>query len=285
MRRFIIFSALLAVYLVTSPMAHTTAPYSLDSPVGGCEGIVAGADLGSILRQALGVAAPDKKVNGGLGNHVWATVVDRFGIVCAVTHTGKLGDQWLGSRMISAQKATTAVLFSLPAAAGGTIDAMSTANLWTSQQPGGGVLGLQLANAAQPQAVGGGNGMATGVQLPFDAGDDPLVGHAVAGTNVFGGGLALYDDDGNLIGGIGISGDTACADHNVAWRVRHELALDKLRSGNVIGLGNVLELDPDRPDNIIYDITPVSGESASGFGHPRCGFGEEAAAMDLPAVR
>jgi uncharacterized protein GlcG (DUF336 family) len=32
---------------------------------------------------------------------------------------------------------------------------------------------------------------------------------------VFGGGLALYDDQG-IVGGLGVSGDSACADHNVA---------------------------------------------------------------------
>jgi uncharacterized protein GlcG (DUF336 family) len=38
----------------------------------------------------------------------------------------------------------------------------------------------------------------------------------------FGGGLALYDDNG-VIGGLGVSGDTPCADHNVAWRMRDAL--------------------------------------------------------------
>jgi len=32
--------------------------------------------------------------------------------------------------------------------------------------------------------------------------------------------------------------------------------------------------DPDRPDNIVYDITPNpnggTGNSAGGFGHPKC---------------
>ena len=55
---------------------------------------------------------------------MWATVVDRDGVVCAVAFTGDdRGDQWPGSRVISAQKANTANAFSLPGLA------LSTANL------------------------------------------------------------------------------------------------------------------------------------------------------------
>jgi hypothetical protein len=40
---------------------------------------------------------------------MWGTVVNRDGIVCAVAFTGgSRGDQWPGSRVISAQKANTA---------------------------------------------------------------------------------------------------------------------------------------------------------------------------------
>ena len=41
------------------------------------------------------------------------------------------------------------------------------------------------------------------------------------GVNVFGGGLALYDARGQLLGAIGVSGDSSCADHNIAWRTRN----------------------------------------------------------------
>ena len=41
--------------------------------------------------------------------------------------------------------------------------------------------------------------------------------------NVFGGGLALYDAAGTLVGGLGVSGDSSCADHNIAWRTRNTL--------------------------------------------------------------
>ena len=71
-----------------------------------------------------------------------------------------------------------------------------------------------------------------------------------------------------LVGGVGVSGDTSCADHNIAWRVRKLLGLDY--SG---GCGRRV-WRPDAPDNIIFDITPNpnggTGISAGGFGHPTC---------------
>ena len=68
------------------------------------------------------------------------------------------------------------------------------------------------------------------------------------------------------MGGVGVSGDSSCADHNIAWRMRNTLVLDYVPAG-VSG-------DPTRPDNIVYDITPQAGQmpgvSASGWGHPAC---------------
>jgi uncharacterized protein GlcG (DUF336 family) len=34
-----------------------------------------------------------------------------------------------------------------------------------------------------------------------------MVGSRIGGINVFGGGLALYGDDGTLVDGVGVSGD------------------------------------------------------------------------------
>jgi hypothetical protein len=111
-----------------------------------------------------------------------------------------------------------------------------------------------------------------------------MVGGRIGGVNVFGGGLGLYNANGKLVGGIGVSGDTSCADHNIAWRTRATLKLDFV-PGGVSG-------DPAHPDNIIFDITPQPGQmpgvSAGGFGHPHCGpgsaAGEDAFAAGLPAI-
>src|SRR5260370_13600748 len=67
------------------------------------------------LKIALDKATADEK--SGLNNHMWATVVDRDGVVCAVAFSGTdRFAQWGGSRVISAQKASTAAAFNLDAA-------------------------------------------------------------------------------------------------------------------------------------------------------------------------
>lgn len=201
--------------------------------------------------------------NGGLGFHMWASVVNANGIVCAVAKSGNgLNAQWLGSRVISAQKAYTANAFSLTDGANpatGALDglALSTANLYAATQPGGSLFGLQHSNPVDTNWAYAGN------SKKFGRKDDPMTGRRVGGVNVFGGGLALYDANGKLVGAVGVSGDTSCADHNIAWRVRDTLKLDNVPSG----------LSGVAGDNIIYDLDPVTGKSASGFGHPECGAG------------
>ena len=89
-------------------------------------------------------------------------------------------------------------------------------------------------------------------------------GKRIGGVNVFGGGLALYTATGRLIGGLGVSGDTSCADHIIAWKTRHALNLDNVPAGPA-GTGK---------DNIIHDtvVDAATGHttSKSGFGHPAC---------------
>jgi uncharacterized protein GlcG (DUF336 family) len=222
----------------------------------------------SALRDAL--TAARLQANGGFNLDMWATVVNRDGVVCAVAFTGDdRGDQWPGSRVISAQKANTANAFSLPGLA------LSTANIYTAVQPGGSLYGLQHSNPVNTDVAYGGN--------PGNSGrpNDPMVGGRIGGVNVFGGGLALYNSGGRLVGAVGVSGDSSCADHNIAWRTRNALALDFVPAG-VSG-------DPTRPDNIVYDITPqpgqMPGESASGWGHPTCSAAATAIAAALPITK
>src|SRR5260370_25867522 len=59
------------------------------------------------LKNAL--AAATAAETSGLNNQMWATLVNRDGVVCAVAFSGvNRGAQWPGSRAISAQKANTA---------------------------------------------------------------------------------------------------------------------------------------------------------------------------------
>jgi len=223
----------------------------------GCDALPDHADLTAALKAS--TATTSDTVNGGLELNMWASVVDRDGIVCAVAMTGdNRGDQWPGSRVISAQKANTANAFSLPGLA------LSTANLYSATQPGGSLFGLQFSNPVNPQ-IAYGNAEAYGTE------NDPLVGQQPGGVNVFGGGLALYDAEGVLLGAIGVSGDTSCADHNIAWRARNALGLATVPGG----------VSANGDDGILYDIT--NGASTSGFGHPTCGGTENTIAAQIGA--
>jgi len=204
------------------------------------------------------IKSAQAQANGGLGFHMWASVVNANGVVCAVAKSGSgLNAQWLGSRVISAQKAYTANAFSLTKGgnAGNGLDglALSTANLYSAVQPGGSLFGLQHSNPVDTNWAYAGNAARFGGKY------DPMVGRRVGGVNVFGGGLALYDKNGKLVGAVGVSGDTSCADHNIAWRVRDTLKLDFVPAG----------LSGVAGDNIIFDLD-ADGKSAGGFGHPKC---------------
>jgi uncharacterized protein GlcG (DUF336 family) len=189
------------------------------------------------------------QANGGFGLDMWGTVVNRDGVVCEIAFTGtNRGSQWPGSRVISAQKANTANSFSLPTLA------LSTADLYAAVQPGGTLYGLQHSNPVDTSVAY--HGPATN----FGQDNDPMIGHRIGGVNVFGGGLALYNSKGTLIGGIGVSGDTSCADHNISWRTRHSLNLDFVPSG----------VSAKDDDNINYIGLVTVPSLANDFSHPIC---------------
>ncbi len=234
------------------------------------------------LKAALATATAAEA--SGLNNNMWATIVDRDGVVCAVAFSGvNRGAQWPGSRVISAQKANTANAFSLDSSSssGGSGQAhglaLSTANLYSAVQPGGSLFGLQESNPVD-------TGVAyKGPSANYGTANDPMVGRKIGGVNVFGGGLALYGPGKVIVGAVGVSGDTSCADHDIDWRVRKLLGLDHLT-----GVGGVSG-DATRPDNIVFDILPNpnggTGKSAGGFGHPVCDGTAVAAATVLPPVQ
>jgi uncharacterized protein GlcG (DUF336 family) len=259
-------------------LTFATAVASADD--GACRGLPNHA----ALKKALDAAVIAE--TSGLNNHMWASLVSRDGTVCAVAFSGNdAGAQWPGSRVISAQKANTANTFSLGAgsASNGSGQAkglaLSTANLYSAVQPGGSLYGLQHSNPVDTAVAYGGR-----PQL-FGTNNDPMVGKRVGGVNVFGGGVPLYAEGGKLVGGVGVSGDTSCADHNIGWRVRNQLALDFVAT--VPGPASLFARDAAHPDNIIFDIdrreTDGTGLSTSGFGHPTClnTYGSNA----LPTVR
>lgn len=252
--------------------AAAAVPAFADGGGGNCAGLPGWGQLRSQLSAAVNAGG-----NGGLGFNMWGAIVANDGTVCAVAFSGRsYTDQWLGSRVIAAQKANTANDFSLSNGAPPQTSlfpnglALSTANLYAAVQPGGSLYGLQHSNPVDPEIAYQGNAFAYGSP------NDPMVGQKIGGVNVFGGGLALYARGGVKVGAVGVSGDQSCTDHFVAWHLRHNLKLDYLS-----GIGPVPGDDAAHPDNIIFDIAPTPGGgllnpngtvgfSASGFGHPTC---------------
>lgn len=197
--------------------------------------------------------------NGGFGLQMWATLVDRDGVVQVVAMSGKdRGDQWPGSRVISAQKANTANAFSLPGLS------LSTANLFTAVQPGQSLFGLQESNPVDVELAYGGDAK------DFGTAHDPMVGGRIGGVNVFGGGLALYEKGGKLVGGLGVSGDSSVADHVIAWKLRKALGLDHVPAG----------VSPTKDDNMVLDFK--DGASAGGWGHAATSAEATKIVNDLP---
>ena len=208
-----------------------------------CSGLPNADRLKSVL-QSVVKEGPSK--NGGMGNQEWAVIVNRNGVGCAVVYSGTSASQeWPGSRVIAASKANTANGLS------NDDYALSTANIFAGSQPGESLYSLATSAPPNPKAVFGDPGT-------FGTPNDPMVGKMVGGVIVFGGGLALYNSQGKVIGGLGLSGDTSCTDHVIAWKVRHELQLDTVSMGP----------SPSHNDNMILDFQ--NGKSPSGFGHPLC---------------
>lgn len=181
------------------------------------------------LKSALGKADADDST--GLNNHYWAVVVDRTGAVCAVAYSGSAVDsQWLVSRQIAAAKAFTANGLSLQNAP------ISTSQLypWVQGSPSGGnpLFGLASGNPLDASVAYDGDFSTYGTE------SDPLIGKRVGGTITFGGGLGLYDGA-TPIGGLGLSGDTACADHSTAWKTRVRLKMTPSNEADKITFNNV----------------------------------------------
>lgn len=263
---------------------------------GSCSSLPGWSALKGALTSSITAGGANGGANGGLGFNMWGTIVANDGTVCAVAFSGaSFTAQWLGSRVIAAQKANTANAFSLGNNSTPTNSdfptglALSTANLYSAVQPGGSLYGLQHSNPVDTD-VAYGNQLGLGPTDPpptsaatFGTPQDPMVGQRIGGVNVFGGGFALYAK-GVRVGALGVSGDTSCTDHMVGWKTRHALGMDQFNG--VAGVSG----DKAHPDNIIFDITPNpyggTGISAGGFGHPTCLYNPTPAAVaGLPAVR
>ncbi len=223
MTRFALPAVLAAATLAAAPLAQAAQTVSCSIP----------RTVYNNVQNQLAVVVNLSDDNGGLfkPNLMWSAIVDRTGHLCSVI---KDGDAWPGSRAIAIAKAETANGFS------NVKLALSTANLYAPVQPGGSLYGLNNSNPFNPQFLENGTGAGT----------------VVGGIITFGGGVALYSG-GQVIGGLGVSGDSSCADHAIAFRMRKLAGLDGIPGG----------VAPDNTDNIIY---AASGSAPTGFEQPHC---------------
>jgi uncharacterized protein GlcG (DUF336 family) len=207
------------------------AALPLVSQAGNCE---IPAHIIAHLQGTLASVINESDDNGGIftPNRMWSAIVDRKGTLCSIINSGN--DPWPGSRAIAIAKAGTANDFSNSALA------LSTANLYAATQPGGSLYGLNNSNPFNPLFQQEGFG----------------VGFVPGGIITFGGGLALYIG-GQVIGGLGVSGDSSCADHAIAYRMRRMAGLDGIPGG--VGLNHT--------DNIVYARI---GTTPTGFEQPHC---------------
>lgn len=218
-----------------SEVAQTTkgAAANMEQPgqrTADCGDLPGADDLKRLLRDA-----PGRGEIGGLagGRFEWAAVVNRQGEMCAVAvSTDDPAAAWPGSRAIAMAKAFTANAFSTDALP------MSTARLYTLTQPGHSLWGAAAANPVNPKCLAA-------------PGSNAGVGDVCGGAIVFGGGVPLYKGK-TRVGGLGASGDTACADHEMAKRMREAAQLMPEKGNGV--------------DDIRY--TKVDGPGI--FNHPLC---------------
>lgn len=201
---------------------------------GKCAGLPTEAQLRTLL-----VNAGNMPNAGGLfgGKRMWAAVVNRDGELCAFnTSTADPTQVWPGSQAIAKSKAYTANAFSLDYGTDGF--ALSTARLYTLTQPGHSLWSLAGSNGfdpktlAPPSGAGGGKG-----QIP-------------GGMIFFGGGLALYKGN-TIIGALGVSGDTSCADHEIAKRVR---SLAGLNPPGGAAVDDIVYSPPDAPSPFAHPV-------------------------------
>jgi uncharacterized protein GlcG (DUF336 family) len=225
----------LSLCLAIAPLASAQES---DRP--NCTGLPTATQLKSDLKNLDGVPLTIGGAGGQIGGffngtRVWVAVVNRSGQVCATaTSSDETTQVWPGSQAMARAKAYTANSFSNDALA------FSTAKLYTIAQPGHSLWNHDQSNSFDTQQIG----------VPTEAGNSK---GRLAGDLIFlGGGVPLYDVLGKVIGGLGVSGDTSCADHEVAKRIR------QLSNLNPAGGATADDISYSKPDG------------ASAYTHPQC---------------
>jgi uncharacterized protein GlcG (DUF336 family) len=227
-----------AVAAVAFAYSPTAMPTVLAQGTSNCQGLPSTSDLRAQLVAAQNIALGTDGIGGQVGGLfegtlMWGAIVNRDGQICVYgTSTADASQVWPGSQAIAKAKAYAANAFSLDTFA------LSTARLYTFTQPGHSLWSLGQSNLFNSDLLVG----------PGDHGDKNQI---AGGLIFFGGGVPIYQG-GKIVGGLGISGDTSCADHEIAKRVRHLLHMDPAGGPTA--------------DDIVYS----SKDGASVFAHPVC---------------
>jgi len=229
-----------------------------------CAALPKADELKKLFVQVSVGTAENPTPNGGRAHHGWLTLVDSKGVVCAVVHSAPAGIDvttdmsGIGHREQSAKKANTSVSFS------NNEVALASGNLYVPSMPGGQLFGT-ISSTADSLAINGSDSAKWGTTK------DPMIGKIIGGYAPIAGGLPLYNSAKKKVGAIGVSGDTFCTSHVVAWKVRELLA------GGSYGVANVPGgiANGYTNDALVQDIDPaqVPGTAAyskGGFGFVQC---------------
>ena len=196
----------------------------------GCADVPNAAALKKLLQDA-----PSQNGDAGGLNHgkaMWGALVNRDGELCALSvSTEDTAATWPGSRQVAIAKAFTANAFS------SDTSPLSTARIYTLSQPGHSLWSIANGNPFNPQCMGAANDTKTGI------------GKVCGGTIAFGGGLALYKGQ-TRVGALGVSGDTSCADHEIAKRVRQSAGL----APNGLPSDDILYSSVDGPSPFVHPL-------------------------------
>jgi uncharacterized protein GlcG (DUF336 family) len=230
----------------------------------GCDGLPDSDALKKLLNDT-----PMKVEAGGFmhGKNEWAAVVNREGELCAVAVAVNDKPQvqdnaaaWPGSKAIAKAKAFTANAFSSDATP------MSTARLYTMSLPGHSLWGAANGNPFNPKC------------LAPPSGKDDL--HEVCGgTITFGGGVPLYKGK-TRIGGLGASGDTPCADHEIAKAMRDAAGLNP-EGGKLAD--DIVYAGVDPPSLYAHPLCFNTFRNGALLGNEGAALGADGMAQALPA--
>jgi uncharacterized protein GlcG (DUF336 family) len=240
MRKSILLCAVLltgATFLLADEDGKNSPP--APHPPNPCAGLPTAAQLTAFLNTVAPISTETNAAKGPIGGlfngtRMWAAVVNRAGEFCAAAASRTDPTQvWPGSQAIAKAKAYTGNAFSLDSLA------LSSAMLYTFTQPGHSLWSLGQSNLYEPRFLAAPDNSNGGT------------GKIEGGLIFFGGGVPLYSG-GKIIGGLGISGDTSCADHEVAKGVR-----------------DVAGLNPPG-GKLVDDISYSGPDKPSAFTHPQC---------------